>query len=245
MRVLRDGEPPIYLIPGFILTLKKSTGILIEFIGAIDHAKLYCLNRSVEPPQLIQKRLTDIEKSDPPQQMEYLATDIEKRNVWIQNLVSKLEESLAEVEANSGKDRAAKTRERQETLRVAKEKAAAENPPSVATLSKNTRLVKSNSKKKRSREISSNEEDVDGDEPAPKKHKSDAPTPTHLHRHRSSRGASGQKKNNNSKEPSRLENYINFNGTKMSGVTFMLTPDLANSGATVTFTLPKTSGTPQ
>lgn len=233
----------MYLIPGFIITLKKPIGTLIEFIGAIDHAKLYCLNRSVEPPQIVQKRLTELAKSDPPHDKERIGLDIDDRNVWIQKMVSKSEESLATVEAESGKDRAAKTRERQETLsRIAKKKAEMPSTPVNSPLNGGARAKPSSNKRKR--EISFSEDSDNEGEPLespPKKHKPG----TVLHRKRSHRTPSKKNKVSIAKNTVPSDQYLDFHGTKMSGVTFMLTPDLAKSGATVTFSLTKPSGPSQ
>ncbi len=239
VRVLKDKEPPLYFVPGFILKLKKDAATLIEFIGAVDHSNFHCLNKSVGPPQLVLKRLTDIEEAVAPQKKELIGSDIEERNVWIQKLVSKSEEAAAEVStANEGQ--AAKTRERQQALASKKAMVAARGKPSDPKPKANPN-GNAGKKRKRAEEkdpaVPSPEDSGEETGPPSKRSKSDTDA---FH---SARTSSNKKRDPVSKKNPSMNQFLDFHGTKMSGVTFMLTPDLAKSGATVTFTLGNSGAT--
>jgi hypothetical protein len=226
IQVLKDNASPLWLLPTFIITLNQHPGLLVEFLGASSHVKLFCLNRSVDPPELMTKRLTEVASSSPPPKKQLSLSDMKERITWIDKLISNEERRVAEVESDRKLDQAAKSAERKSAL--AKKKVKNEAAQELRRNSSGKTPPKSLKRKK----IDSDSNEVQDDGLSDGSHdnkrrrtRKTAKTP---------KGLYSSPKSNQSNNSSQ---FIDFHGTQMSGMTFMLTPDLAKSGATLTLTL--------
>jgi hypothetical protein len=168
------------------------------------------------------KRLSDVDSSTPPPKKQLSLSDMNERIPWIDKLISNEERHEADVEGTRKLDQAAKSAERKAALALAKKKKKESSQAPSRTRSSQATPNPRKRKKADSESKDDQEEGLQVEGPEKKRSrtnsKTQGPPPKSTH-------------------PNRTSQFIDFHGTQMSGMTFMMTPDLAKSGATLTLTL--------